>query len=174
MSGPVGELVWVFIPLGLAAVGGGNTVLPEMHRQVVAVHGWMSDGEFASLFALAQAAPGPNMLVSTLIGWRVAGGAGAVAATFAMVGPPALLAYAVAHVWQRFRDRWWRTAVQTGITPVVAGLMAAAAILLSVATSTSPARAALTLGAAGVLIATRLNPLWVLGTGAALGVLGVV
>lgn len=168
------DLVGVYVQLGLAAVGGGNTILPEMHRQVVDVHHWMTDAEFASLFALAQAAPGPNMLVSTLIGWRVAGLPGALAATLAMVGPPAVLAYTVASTWQRFRDRAWRSAVQTGITPVVAGLVVAGATLLSIATSTTPGAALVTLVTATVLISTRTNPLLLLAGGAVLGMLGVV
>lgn len=168
------DLAVVFSQLGLAAVGGGNTVLPEMHRQVVDVHRWMTDGEFASLFALAQASPGPNMLVSTLIGWRVAGVSGALSATLAMVGPPAVLAYTVANAWQRFRDRPWRAALQGGITPVVAGLVLAAAVLLSIATSTGLGTAALTVGTGVVLVATRLSPLWLLALGAGLGMLGLV
>lgn len=174
MSGEVLDLMTVYSQLGLAAVGGGNTVLPEMHRQVVQVHHWMTDQEFTSLFALAQAAPGPNMLVSTLIGWRVAGLTGAVAATFSMVGPPALLAYAVSSAWQRFRDRPWRRMLQNGITPVVAGLVMAAAVLLSGATSVSFGAAAVTVVTAAALITTRLNPLWFLAAGAALGVAGLV
>jgi chromate transporter len=172
--GPLGDLATVFSQLGLAAVGGGIAVLPEMHRQVVEVHHWMNDGEFASLYALAQAAPGPNMLVTTLIGWRVAGLAGAMTATFSMVGPPALLAFSVSSLWQRFRERTWRKEVQAGITPVVAGLIAAAAVLLSITTSTSAGAALVTLGGAAALILTRLNPLWVLGAGALLGLLGLI
>ena len=170
----VGELMTMYSQLGLAAVGGGNTVLPEMHRQVVQVHHWMSDSEFASLVALAQAAPGPNMLVSTLIGWRVAGFTGAVAATLSMVGPPAVLAFTVSSAWNRFRDRPWRKRLQAGITPVVAGLILAAAVLLSLATSVSPGAGVVTAVTAAALIATRLNPLWLLAAGAALGVLGLV
>src|SRR5258706_13600256 len=62
-----------FSLLSLIAVGGAITVIPEMHRSVVEVHGWMSGAQFADLFALAQAAPGPNILVVSLIGWKVAG-----------------------------------------------------------------------------------------------------
>ncbi len=170
----LGDLVVVFSQLGLAAVGGGNTVLPEMHRQVVQVHHWLTDSEFTSLFALAQASPGPNMLVSTLIGWRVAGLAGALTATLSMVGPPATLAFTVASAWQRFRDRPWRGHVQRGITPLVAGLVMSAAVLLSISTSTSPEAAILTLVCGGVLVSTRLNPLWLLASGALLGIAGLI
>jgi len=85
----------------LLAFGGGNTILPEMQRQVVEVQNWMSAREFASLYALAQAAPGPNLLVSSLIGWRVAGLSGALVATLAVCVPAGLLTYFVAAAWQR-------------------------------------------------------------------------
>ena len=170
----VAEIAGVFGQLSLVSIGGINTVLPELKRLVVEQHGWMTAGEFAALYALAQAAPGPNMLVSTLIGWHVAGLAGALAATGALVGPCALLTWLVAGAWQRFRDRPWRKWVQDGLMPVTAGLVVAAAIVLSEATAISAGHAVLTAVAAAVLFATRLHPLWVLAAGAALGAAGAI
>lgn len=168
------ELAGVFGQLSLVSIGGINAVLPELKRQVVERHGWMTAGDFAALYALAQAAPGPNMLVSTLIGWHVAGPLGALAATGALVGPCAFLTWLVAGAWHRFRDRPWRLLVQAGLTPVTAGLVVAAAIVLSEATAVSAGHALLTAAAAVLLTATRLHPLWVLGAGAALGAAGVL
>lgn len=168
------ELAAVFGQLSLVSIGGINAVLPELQRQVVERHGWMTAHDFAALYALAQAAPGPNMLVSTLIGWHVAGPTGALAATGALVGPCALLTWLVAGAWHRFRDRPWRLLVQAGLAPVTAGLVVAAAIVLSRSTAVSPGHAALTAAAAVLLTATRLHPLWLLGSGAVLGALGVL
>ncbi|MBX5493560.1 MAG: chromate transporter, partial [Chloroflexi bacterium] len=67
------DLILVFAPLSLVAVGGVMVVLPDIHRQVVEVHGWLTDAQFADLFALARAAPGPNVLLVSLIGWQAAG-----------------------------------------------------------------------------------------------------
>ena len=170
----VAELAGVFGQLSLVSVGGINAVLPELKRQVVERHGWMSAADFAALYALAQAAPGPNMLVSTLIGWHVAGIAGALAATGALVGPCAVLTFLVAGAWHRFRDRPWRLLVQAGLMPVTAGLVVAAAVVLSEATAISAGHAGLTAVAAALLAATRLHPLWVLGAGAALGAAGML
>lgn len=170
----VAELAGVFGQLSLVSVGGINAVLPELKRQVVERHGWMSAADFAALYALAQAAPGPNMLVSTLIGWHVAGIAGALAATGALIGPCAVLTFLVAGAWHRFRDRPWRLLVQAGLMPVTAGLVVAAAVVLSEATAISAGHAGLTAVAAALLAATRLHPLWVLGAGAALGAAGVL
>ena len=81
-------LVWlaiIFAQLSMVAFGGGNTILPEMHRQVVDVHHWMTGADFVALYALAQAAPGPNMMVAPLIGWNVAGWAGMLVTTVAVI-----------------------------------------------------------------------------------------
>jgi chromate transporter len=164
----------LFAQLSLIAIGGVNTVLPELQRQVVDVHHWMSNGEFVALYGLAQAAPGPNMLISTLIGYQVAGVAGGLAATGALIGPPVLLAFAIAKLWHRFRDRPWRRVVQAGLTPVTAGLVMSAAILLCMTTATSLPAIALSLATAAVLMTRRVHPLWMLGLGAVLGMAGVL
>ncbi|MCC6718853.1 MAG: chromate transporter [Acetobacteraceae bacterium] len=171
---PVADLAVMFGQLSLVSIGGVHTVLPELKRQVVESHGWMSSADFAALYALAQAAPGPNMLVSTLIGWQVAGLAGALAATAALVAPCALLTFLVAGAWHRFRDRPWRRLVQDGLMPLTAGLVVAAAIVLSEATAVSIGHALVTAIAAALLVLTRLHPLWLLGAGAALGGAGIL
>jgi chromate transporter len=173
-TGALRDLATLFAQLSLVAIGGVNAVLPELKRQVVERHAWMSAGDFAALYALAQAAPGPNMLVSTLIGWRVAGPLGALVATGALVGPCALLTWLVAGAWQRFRDRPWRLLVQAGLTPVTAGLVIAAAIVLSESTALSYRHALVTGISAILLTTTRLHPLWLLAGGAALGAAGVI
>jgi len=174
MSGELTALALLYGQLSLLAFGGGQTVLPEMQRQVVEVHGWMSAREFAALFALAQAAPGPNMLVSTLIGWRVAGFFGALVATLGIAMPSGLLTLAVASFWFRFRDAPWRRLIQAGIVPVTGGLIMAAAMLLCQATTLNWRHGLLTLAAAAVLLATTWHPLLVLAAGAALGAVGVL
>ena len=174
MDGQLGALAAVFGQLGLIAVGGVITVVPEMQRQVVEVHGWMDARSFASLFALAQAAPGPNMLVVTLVGWRVAGFSGAAVASLALVLPPAVLAYVMASLWRRFRDISWLADIQAGLNAVTVGLIAAAALLLARGAAVSIGSTLLMIVATVVLTATRINPLWMLASGAALGALGLV
>jgi len=170
---PLPALAWLFAELSMLAVGGANTLVPEMQRQVVA-HGWMQPAEFAALFALAQAAPGPNMLVVTLVGWRVAGPLGALVATAAFVVPSGLLTYAVAKVWQRFREAPWRRLIQAGLTPVTVGLVMAAAVLLCQSAVHGLGTLLIALATAAVLLTTRLHPLWLLGAGAALGITGLL
>jgi chromate transporter len=171
---PLAQLALDFGLLSLIAVGGGMAVLPEMQRIVVDTHGWMSAATFANLFALAQAAPGPNVLVVSLLGWQVAGLAGAAVATTAMTVPTSVLTYAIARVWERFRDARWRKAIQRGLTPVTIGLMLGAAYLITRAADETAAAYALTAFTAAVVLTTSVHPLWLIGLGAALGLLGVV
>ncbi len=173
-SNPLGALALHFLIISLFAIGGANSVLPEIHRQVVDIAGWMTDAQFAQTFAIAQAAPGPNMLVVTLIGWHVAGIWGALVATLAMCGPTCVLAYVVGGAWHRFREAHWRRVVQGGLVPLTIGLIAASGVLLTEGAARTPATAAFTLIAALVLFFTRLSPLWMLAAGGALGALGLI
>ena len=84
----------------MLAFGGGNTILPEMQRQVVDVHGWMTAADFSALFALGQAAPGPNLMVVTLVGWHVAGGWGMLVTTIAKFGPSSLITILALGLWE--------------------------------------------------------------------------
>ncbi|RKK01297.1 chromate transporter [Pseudoroseomonas wenyumeiae] len=167
-------LALIFAELSLLAFGGGNTILPEMQRRVVEVHHWMSAQEFSALFALAQAAPGPNMMVVPLVGWHVAGWSGLLVSSLAKFGPSSLLTGVVLGLWRRFRDRPWRRVVQTGLVPMTVGLVAASAALISAATSTDLGLAAITLAAAAAMLWGRLHPLWLLLGGALAGLLGAV
>lgn len=170
----VGRLALVFARLSLLAIGGVASTLPEMQRQVVDTYGWMSAAEFAALFALAQAAPGPNMLVSTLVGWRVAGWPGALAATLALIGPSGVLTWATARAWHRLRHAPWRRHLQAGLTPVAVGLVMAGAASIAVGTTHGWATGAITAATAGLVLGTRLHPLVPLAAGALLGALGAV
>lgn len=174
MSEVLAQLAIDFSLLSLITVGGVITVLPEMHRTVVDVHGWMSDTEFAHLFALAQAAPGPNILVVSLIGWKVAGLAGAVVATGAVCAPSSILTYIVSSIWQRFRGNRWRELIEDGLVPVTVGLMLAGGYLITLAADHSPLAFVVTGVTAGTVLATRIHPLWLLAAGGMLGIAGWV
>ena len=167
----LGDLAGIFGQLSVLAIGGVAPVLPELQRQVTDVHGYMDRPTFAALFALAQAAPGPNMMVSTLVGLHVAGVTGALVATGALIGPSSALTFVTARLWHRFRERRWRQVVQAGLVPVTVGLVAASAALLCTATTQGPITAGITGATAVVLVTTRWHPLWLLGAGAVLGVL---
>jgi chromate transporter len=165
------QLAWGFMAISLIAVGGGNAVVPEMNRLAVDVHGWMSDARFAQLFALAQAAPGPNVLVVGLIGWQVAGFAGMMVATAAMTVPAGVLAYGFSRLRTRLRGNARLRLVERGLVPVAVGLILAAGILLGLTAATGWVAVALTIGSTLFVWRSDRSPLWVLAAGALAGAL---
>ncbi|MGI4855886.1 MAG: chromate transporter [Janthinobacterium lividum] len=166
-------LALIFSQLSLLAFGGGNTVLPEMQRQVVEVHHWMTGREFSALFALAQAAPGPNMMIVTLIGWHVAGLAGLLVTSVAKFGPSSLVTILALHAWDRAKDRPWRSLVQRGLLPVTAGLVAASALLIAEASDHTWLPWLITAACALLASRTRVHPLWLLAAGSLIGLSGI-
>ena len=168
----LGQLAWRFLLMAFLAIGGANAVVPEMHRQVVEVERWMTDADFAALFAIASAAPGPNVLIVTLIGWQVAGIAGALVTSAAMMVPTSLLTYGVFHVWGRLREAPWRRPVQNGLGVITVGLVAASAYLLARGADTGVVTLAITLATAATSCLTKLNPLWAFAVAAAIGAAG--
>jgi len=168
------ELAEQFGALSFLAIGGVNALIPEIHRRVVDVYQWMSNAEFAQAFAISQASPGPNMLIVSVIGWKVYGFLGALVATLAICAPSSVLTFAVAHVWDRFRDAPLRAAIQRGLAPVTVGLVLASGYVLARAADETVAAYSVTLATALLALITRVHPLWFLGVAAALGAVGVV
>jgi len=160
--------------LALISFGGVNTVLPALHHQAVNEQHWMTDRDFANMFALASVSPGPNFMVLSLIGYRAAGVAGALVASFALCIPTSLLAFGVVKVWDRFKTAHWRIAIQDGLVPVTVGFVASAAVLLVRTSDGSIAAYAITAATAIVGVLTRVNPLWVFLFAAIAGGLGFV
>ncbi|MDE2448809.1 MAG: chromate transporter [Gammaproteobacteria bacterium] len=130
MARSVLALLLVFSPLSILSIGGGQATIPEMQHQAVVVHGWLTNGEFADLFAISRAAPGPSSLIAALIGWHVFGFWGAVAATLGMFLPSSLLMYAVGAWWHRRQDSPIRRAIERGLAPIAVGLVFAGAITI--------------------------------------------
>jgi len=124
-DGPAGTLLTlfaVFAPLSLLSFGGGNATIADIAHQSVAVQHWTSERDFADLFALSRAAPGPGSMLAALIGWKAAGVIGALVATAAFYLPASLLLYIAANVWGRWRGSAWHQAIERGIAPIAAGL----------------------------------------------------
>jgi chromate transporter len=161
-----------FALLSLFAIGGANAAIPEMHRLAVDVHHWMTDRQFADMFAISQVSPGPNVIIVTLIGYHVAGVAGAAVASLAMTGPTCVMAYLVGQAWERFKTARWRIAIQAGLVPVSLGLMAASAYVIARATDQNWVSAAVTIVTAALVYFTRINPLWTFAVAGAIGLSG--
>jgi chromate transporter len=118
-------LAWVFLRLGLLAFGGGTAILPEMERQVVDIHGWLTPEQFVDSFALGQLTPGPALLMVMVAGYAVAGPAGAVVALVAIFAPSAALMAAVVANWHRLRGSPWLVSFRRAVAAVTLGLVAA-------------------------------------------------
>ena len=173
-SDDIATLVWTFGLMSLFAVGGANSAIPEMHRAAVDVHHWMTDKQFADVFAISQLSPGPNVLIVTLIGYTVGGFGGALVATLAMCVPTAALAYYVSGWLGRSSHSRWPSIIQTALVPLSIGLMAASALIVAQAADRNWTSVMLTLAVAAVAYATRLNPLWLLLAGGLLGFAGII
>jgi chromate transporter len=163
------DLFWTFVRLAVVAVGGMNTVIPEVAREVVDVHGWMTRSELADLIALAQASPGPNGLMVSLVGWEVAGLPGFLVTTLAISLPPALLAFGLSRIRRRLARSRFLRAAQAGLVPIVIGLMLASGVVTAQATDDTWIKYAMTAVVSILVWRTRLNPLWLLGAAAIVG-----
>jgi chromate transporter len=171
---PLWSLFSLFVVLSLFSVGGANAAIPEIHRVAVDVMGWMNNSQFADMFAIAQISPGPNVIIVALIGFHVAGLAGAGVAIAAMCGPTCVVAFLVARTWDRFKGARWRIALQTGLVPVSIGLIGASAFVLARAADHNVYAFLITATTATVAFATRVNPLWVFLAAGGLGFAGLV
>ena len=187
------NLFFYYISISLLAVGGAIATAPDMHRFLVGQQQWLTDPQFTSAIAIAQAAPGPNVLFVALMGWNVglnAGGglgAGWHAAVLGLAGvgvamagillPSSVLTYSATQWAHRNRELRAVRAFKTGMAPVVIALLIATGWLLTAAHN-EPARdwRLWLLTAAAVLLVwrTRIHLLWLLGAGAVLGALGWV
>ena len=171
-DGVLRQLALTFASLSLVAIGGANAVVPDIHRAVVNGLSWMDDATFVNLFAIAQAAPGPNVLVVSLIGWHVAGAAGLLVATLAMVGPSCLLAFAVGRAVHRLREARWLRLLQDGLVPIAIGLILSSGLIMARAIDPDALALAITAGAALFVLFSPRNPLWALGAGTLASVVG--
>ncbi len=163
-----------FTIMSLLAFGGANAVVPEIHRQAVEIGGWMSSREFADLLAISQVAPGPNVMLVTLVGYHTAGFAGALVATFAMCGPTAVLAAFLGRTWESFREKPWRAIIQAGLVPISVGLVAASSIIFVRIAAANGVAVAIMVVTAAVAYFTRINPLWFFAVAVLMGLAGLI
>jgi chromate transporter len=171
----LGALVMQLALLSAISFGGFPTVLPDVRAFVVTAHGWMTDQDFTNIFAMAQAIPGPNMiLMMGLVGWKVWGLPGAVASSTATFAPPCAIYFATFRLWDRFRDAGWQRSVRAGLAPVTLGLIMASGIVMGRAADASWPAVAISIAAFIGLLMTRLNPIWLLTAGGAAGGLGLL
>lgn len=174
-----------YLLLSLMSLGGAISTTSEMHRFLVEQHGWLTQAQFNDSIALAQAAPGPNVLFVALMGWKVGMNAGSTAAAFfgvatTMTGillPSTIFTYQVAQWGHRNRELRAVRAFKAGMAPIVIALLIATGWLLSAAHN-QPSRDwplwLLTACATVLVWRTKIHLLWLIGAGAVLGAFGWV
>lgn len=172
---PVILLALKAFELGMVAVGGYVTILPDLKRYVVEAQGWISADLFALLFAISVAAPGPNFMIVTLLGWTIGGVAGAVAATFGALLPTVAVALYVGLNWNRFRGSRGQVLATRTLAPIAVGMLLCTAVMLLDSTMGPEKRGLLiALPVAAYSFLTRKNPLWPMLGAALVGALGWV
>jgi chromate transporter len=167
-----------FLTLSLLSIGGAITTVPEMHRFLVDKMGWLTDSEFTASIALAQAAPGPNILFVAVLGYNVAGLQGALAAMAGIMLPSTVLTLTATRWARANRDHAAVRAFSAGMMPLTLGLIIATGWLLALPFLREDAHrwGTLALIAATVLLTlkTRLGLVWMVAAGGVLGALGFV
>jgi len=164
------QLAGLFSSLSLSAFGGGKVVLPSMHQASVGEYHWMTNQEFVDLFSISMAAPGPSMMVVTLVGLKAClpyGTAiailGALVATLAMFVPSSILVYFAGNWWDHWKESPWRHSVMNAILPISTGLILAATWIIAKTSIHSLPTAIMGVVALTLMLFTKINPVLMMG-----------
>jgi chromate transporter len=172
-SGVLLSLFLHFGMLSLLAIGGAITTAPDMQRYVVGERGWLTDAQFTSSVAIAQAAPGPNVLFVAVVGWNIAGLAGVVATLAGSLLPSTTLALAATRFGEERRNSRGMQAFTAGMAPLTLGLLLATGWILTEPVRHSLGAMLLLPFTVVMLVRTRISPIWLVAVGAVVGALGL-
>ena len=174
-------VIWDFLSLSLFSLGGGNTLLSEYHQMAVDQYCWLNSRQFADLYAIAEAAPGPSSMLVGLLGmgaairegplWGLVSGVGAEVAILL----PSTVVMVVASIsLNRWRDSAWRVAFERGLGPITLGILFAVGLkILRISDHDTPAYAVSAVVCV-LMLRSRIPPLWFMAVAALLGGLGLV
>jgi chromate transporter len=174
-------VIWDFLSLSLFSLGGGNTLLNEYHHMAVDQYCWLTSRQFADIYAIAEAAPGPSSMIVGLLGmgaavkegplWGVLSG---LMAELAILLPSTLLMVAAALSWNRLRHSPWRLAFERGLGPITLGILFAVGLkILRISDHDTPAYA-VSLVVCVLMLRTKISPLWFMAVAGLMGALGLV
>ncbi|HTW89261.1 MAG TPA: chromate transporter [Candidatus Binataceae bacterium] len=168
------NLFGVFTLLGLLAVGGGTAVLPEMQHMTVHHFHWITDNQFRSIYSIGQVAPGPNMLMVMLIGYKLAGFRGASVVGVGFFLPDCILTLFANRLWVHFAASPWRKAIQRGMAPVAIGLMAAGTAAIAKLAIVDLVSAAIAITVFALLLWRHVNPALIIMAGGMIYLLSTI
>lgn len=167
-------LFWHYLLLCTIAFGGIPAVIPDMQRYIVEVHPWMTAQQFGEVFALVQVAPGPGVMFVTVVGWLLAGWTGALLLTIAMFLPGVVMTSLLIRFNAANPDARFGRALRRGLAPVTIGLVLASCWVLTTTVNDDWRGHLLTALTMLMVFRMKLNPLWLIGAGAVIGVAGLL
>jgi chromate transporter len=170
-------LLGLFLKLSafsLVAFGGVNALLPVLFNLAVHQEQWIDVQTFSDYFAIAQAAPGPNFMTVTLIGWHVYGVIGALVATLAIAWPSSIMIYFLQRFIMSMKSPLSKKTIQYSAAALAIGLVLSSAWQIAMQINQSPAAYLLTIGTIAITFFTRWHPLYLIAIGGALGVFGFI
>ena len=170
-------LLSLFLKLSLfsmIAFGGVNALLPELLNLAVNQEHWIDLQTFSDYFAIAQAAPGPNFMTVTLLGWHIYGIIGALVATFAIVWPSSILIFFLQRFILGIKDPVKKKSIQYAAAALAIGLVLSSAWEIALQINHGVAAYLLTIATIGLTLFTRWHPLYLIAIGGVLGVMGFI
>ena len=175
------QVMGTFLGLSLFSLGGGNTLLTEYHHLSVEQYCWLRPSQFADIYALAEAAPGPSSMIVGLLGmgagWPEGPGwalLSAYGAEIAILLPSTLLMVVACLSWNRLRDSPWRLAFERGLGPITLGILFAVGVKILQTADTNAAGVVVSLLVCVLMLRTRISPLWFMAVAGGLGAFGLI
>ncbi|WP_438983554.1 chromate transporter [Vulcanococcus sp.] len=174
-------VIWDFLSLSLFSLGGGNTLLNEYHHMAVEQYCWLSSRQFADIYAIAEASPGPSSMIVGLLGMGAAVKEGALLALLSglvaevsILLPSTVLMVVAALSWNRMRNSPWRVAFERGLGPITLGILFSVGLkILRISDHDTPAYA-VSLVVCVLMLRTKISPLWFMAVAGLMGALGLV
>jgi chromate transporter len=152
------HLFLVFSLLSVLALGGGNSILPEMRHMTVHRLNWLTDAQFRSIYSLGQVVPGPNMLMVLVIGYQLAGWLGMAVVGIAFFVPDFIIALSINRLWIHLGGWPWRVSIQRGLAPVAIGLMISGTYTIARLSIVDVTTLAIALVVLAILLWRHINP----------------
>jgi chromate transporter len=175
------QVMGTFLGLSLFSLGGGNTLLTEYHHLSVEQYCWLRPSQFADIYALAEAAPGPSSMIVGLLGMGAGWPEGpgwalltAYGAEIAILLPSTLLMVVACLSWNRLRDSPWRVAFERGLGPITLGILFAVGVKILKTADTNAAGVVVSLLVCVLMLRTRISPLWFMAVAGGLGAFGLI
>ena len=158
-----------YLLLSILSIGGAIGTTPEMHRFLVEQHHWMTNEQFSASVAIAQAAPGPNLLFVAVLGWGLGGFFGMCVTMTGILLPSTTLTFAAARWGEARRSTRGVQAFVMGMAPLTVGLVTSTGYILGMPAYGNPWLIALMAATVAVCVRTKISPLWLIAAGGVVG-----